>query len=1080
MSTMQKPIRFQLALLAFTVAFCGCEKPPGDEEALQDAVTVETDLGEPDAGEHTPDEGPGIDLGLPGPDCPGGTGCKCTLNDECNSSVCMESPAGKECAAYCVDSCEGDYICVPVSGAGRDTINVCVTAWGRICDPCAKSKECVMAGHGQAACIDQGADGSFCGIACDLDAQCPSGYGCADVVSVEGAKTRQCQRTPDANNDGKPAICPCSKAAVTSALETACFILSKDAEGNVVGQCPGIRQCLLTGLTDCQAPEPVPEICDGIDSDCNGKTDEGTCEDDNVCTADGCDPTLASDGGEGCTHKAVNLKCDADGTACTANDECVNGMCIAGPKLDCDDKNQCTKDICDETGGCEHTDADGEGCDDGQKCTVNDTCKAGKCETGQPKDCDSGSVCVTGTCDPAAGGCVFEDKQDGLSCNDNHQCTTLETCNDGKCKGKLVNCDDGNVCTDDACDEKLGCQQLNNLQDCDDGDACSTGDKCTQGTCKGLVLNCDDDNPCTTEDCNSAAGCKTSYNTAPCDADGDACTVGDNCTNGGCVAGAKKKCQDDSPCTIDTCDKGKGNCVFAGASKEGLDCDADGSVCTVADKCKGGVCIAGVKKNCDDNSPCTDDQCHQDKGCQNIANVAACNADDNACTEGDQCKDGTCLVGKDKVCDDKNGCTSDSCSVKTGLCDYDGVPHEGAACDADGSECTENDACAGGKCTPGKPKGCVDSNPCTDDSCIKGGGCVFVNNSDPCDDGQKCTVGDKCVGGKCIAGNGKACDDKNGCTADSCDAQTGKCSYNGAAFEGTPCDADSSVCTQADKCVSGKCTPGTLMKCSDGNPCTGDSCSPQTGCVHPANNEKCDDGDACTINDVCVDEKCVAKPKSCDDGNACTTDSCDKIKGCDHAADKNLTLCAPGKVCKGDTCTATVCGDGIVHTAVEKCDGPNVLSNNCDTVLGNGSFGSLSCAKDCLSFDVAKCTDLGWMERTDDCNGFRASVMHPGVRFAVAKDTVWVPSKSYACPEGYVWMTTAQAKATFTGGGKQFTYYAQCGWYAGQWKEKERKYFRLADSADTLAYKHSYYYEGEPIDYGKTPDYFAGIVCVKK
>jgi len=1074
-------------LLACALGMSGCEKPPPDPEDAD--VEVEDDAGstteEDLVTSEDADAGPALDV--PGPECPGGPTCVCTANDDCDSGVCIEGPGGKECAATCVDNCEGDFICVLVSSGGGDDINVCVHARGRLCDPCATSKDCILPGHGQATCVDHGTDGSFCGTLCTVSEECPKGYGCQEVTSVEGAKVSQCVRLPDPGSDSKAGSCPCSEWAVKGALQTDCFILSKDAEGNVVGQCPGIRKCGEEGLSACLAPDPVPEICDGIDSDCNGKTDEGTCEDDNVCTKDACDPSLAVDGQEGCTHKPVAVKCDADSTACTAGDNCqgvlcdicVDGMCIPGPKVDCDDGNPCTKDSCDEKEGCKNPLDDGAPCDDGQKCTVNDACKAGKCMTGTPKDCDSGSPCVDGNCDPNAGGCVFEDKQDGLGCSDNHACTKLDTCQNGKCKGKLVNCDDGNVCTDNECDEKLGCQQLSNLKSCDDGNACTEGDKCSQGSCKGNKLKCDDNNPCTSETCSTESGCKSTFNTLPCNADDNACTVGDNCANGACITGKPKKCVDDSTCTIDSCDKAKGNCVFAGASKEGLDCDADDSVCTVADKCKGGVCVPGKSKNCDDSNPCTDDQCHPKKGCQNVANVAPCNADDNACTAKDSCKDGSCKVGQDKICNDKNGCTTDSCNIKTGLCEFDGQPHEGAVCDADGSECTENDQCKKGKCTPGKPKGCADGNPCTDDGCKKGGGCIFNNNTDPCDDGQKCTVGDKCKAGKCSSGTMKSCDDKNGCTQDACNIQSGKCAYNGVPFEGSPCDADGSICTQADKCVSGKCTPGKLLKCDDGNPCTTDACDPQNACKFTPNNEKCDDGDACTIDDVCLKEKCIAKPKSCDDGNACTTDTCDKKKGCAHAEDLNLKLCGKGKVCYGNTCKATVCGDGIVHKAVEKCDGANVVANNCDTVLGNGSFGSLSCAKDCLTFDTSKCTDLGWMERSDDCNGFRQSTMHPGVRFAVAKDTTWVKAKVYPCPKGYSWMTTAKAKQTFKGGGTKFTYYNQCDWYAGQWKGKERKYFRFKDSASTLAFKHSYYYEGQPIDYGKFTEHFAGIVCLK-
>lgn len=47
---------------------------------------------------------------------------------------------------------------------------------------------------------------------------------------------------------------------------------------NEHGQCEGKRVCTEDGLTDCDAPEPAPETCDGIDNDCDGTVDEGCAE----------------------------------------------------------------------------------------------------------------------------------------------------------------------------------------------------------------------------------------------------------------------------------------------------------------------------------------------------------------------------------------------------------------------------------------------------------------------------------------------------------------------------------------------------------------------------------------------------------------------------------------------------------------------------------------------------------------------------------------------------------------------------------------------------------------------------------
>src|SRR5207244_12077821 len=76
------------------------------------------------------------------------------------------------------------------------------------------------------------------------------------------------------------------------------------------------------------------------------------------------------------------------------------------------------------------------------------------------------------------------------------------------------------------------------------------------------------------------------------------------------------------------------------------------------------------------------------------------------------------------------------------------------------------DTCGGGTCHAGSAVVCNDNNVCTDDSCNPATGCVFTNNTAPCDDGNACTTGDSCGGGRCHAGTTVACNDNNLCTDD--------------------------------------------------------------------------------------------------------------------------------------------------------------------------------------------------------------------------------------------------------------------------------------------------------------------------
>ncbi len=72
------------------------------------------------------------------------------------------------------------------------------------------------------------------------------------------------------------------------------------------------------------------------------------------------------------------------------------------------------------------------------------------------------------------------------------------------CNADPTVCDDGNPCTNDACDAASGsCSHtFNDGAACDDGDACTTGDSCSGGVCAGTIVTCD-------------AGCGATCNLAP-------------------------------------------------------------------------------------------------------------------------------------------------------------------------------------------------------------------------------------------------------------------------------------------------------------------------------------------------------------------------------------------------------------------------------------------------------------------------------------------------------------------------------------------------------------------------------------
>ncbi len=959
-----------MGLLAVVLATGGCS----DAKTGGSVATTDLNTGFDTGGADSIDPGSdtaAVEIGssdIEALHCPGGPLCACNGDGECDTGICLDSPKGRICAALCESSgCPGNYSCAKVNSSTGDIISLCVPKWGYLCEPCTGSKACEAAlGVTGMACVDYGKEsGAFCGATCGQDSDCPSDYACSDATTIEGKPAKMCVRKPVGS---EPAVCPCDERSINQKLSTTCTAKSD------IGTCNGYRICEGAGLGTCTAPKASTETCDNIDNDCNGLTDDGLCDDKNICTDDQCQGASKT-----CQNTNNTVVC-SDGSACTDKDLCAAGKC-AGITIDCDDKNVCTTDLCDTDKGCVHNAISGE-CNDGDDCTVGDACKDGACGAGKPKDCDDGNPCTQDTCDVSTGKCAPK-ILDGAPCSDGNACTTPDNCSGDVCKGGPVNCDDKNPCTDDVCDPGNGCANTANTTGCSDGNACTLTDTCDgKGSCVGAPIDasvtCNDNNPCTQDVCDQGSGCINPAQAATCE-DGNPCTNGDQCTAGKCKPGQNIcGCEvdldcapkdDGNPCngvmycnkakapyvceidpkTIVVCDSSKdtvcsqnlcstqtGSCAPVSAPDTKA-CNGDDSVCTQNDMCKGGICTAGAVLNCDDGNPCTDDLCDPKDGCKNVANTVTC-SDGNGCTVGDVCASAQCVPGPLTVCNDDSVCTTDSCVTSTGKCKFDAAPFEGGSCDADGSKCTVDDHCVAGKCAVGTTLlQCADSNPCTDESCDSAKGCVKTNNNNSCDyDGDPCTPLDTCKNGNCTLGPAKDCDDKNVCTLDKCDSATGNCVHP-AKTDGANCE-DGDMCTSNDTCKAGACTSGVPTNCDDGDQCTLDSCSKTAGCSNKtvADKTACSDGDACTYGDVCTAGQCAGALVNCDDSNVCTDDICGTV-GCEHKPKNDTTTvassCDGAKWCVAGACKIKGCGDGYLDgKSGEACDDGNALG--CDACEG--------------------------------------------------------------------------------------------------------------------------------------------------
>ena len=236
----------------------------------------------------------------------------------------------------------------------------------------------------------------------------------------------------------------------------------------------------------------------------------------------------------------------------------------------------------------------------------------------------------------------------------------------------------------------------------------------------------------------------------------------------------------------------------------------------------------------------------------------------------------------------------------------------GTACD-DGNGCTLDDRCASGKCVGTASPGC---------GCLKDADCAGF------EDGNACNGTLSCLGGKCLvkASTVVTCPAAltTVCTWASCDPATGLC-HAEPVTDGRPCSLDD-PCRKAPACAGGFCV-GTEVSCDDGNGCTTDGCIPGLGCASKAIEGPCDDGDPCTTGDACNGGACIGTPGSCDDHQPCTKDECVTGTGCvrtnvqDGTSCDDLNACTSGDACTHGACVgaAAVCTDGNVCTN-DGCD----------------------------------------------------------------------------------------------------------------------------------------------------------------
>ena len=641
--------------------------------AQPDAVTGE----DAPADDETSGGGDGASAGAKPCTEPGGWGCPCAGNADCNSHWCIDTQFGKTCTVACLETCpSADWTCVQAAASTGDLTYVCAPRFATLCEPCATDAQCehLMAPAGKARCLKFGVDGtvagSFCSQACATDADCPADYGCK---SASGGT--YCI--------AKSGECSCSKKAISENDTTACAL------SNTAGTCTGTRTCSAAGLSECSAKVPAAEACNFKDEDCDGQTDEGFVYDDV-----GSPKLLGKLCGVGaCIGGEVECSSEGDGVICTSASKAKAEICDYVDN-DCDGKTDedlgVAQSPCKQVGVCTVKTV-GALCEIGSwKCSYDnvpgyEADKELTCD-GQDNNCD-GEVDESFGYKPAGGGAAIAI---GQPCDGVGACGkgVVECAAAGPDKGKAA------LCSTDAGGTASGAviEACNDIDDDCDGQTDEGCDDDLDGYCDGAMVVAAQASVCKlgSGDCNDALADVHPKATESCNDVDDNC---DSVTDNGCDDDLDGYC-DDKFVTV-----GKP----AGCAKGGGDCnDTNGSVSPSAQE----DCNA-IDDDCDGHIDAGDEKlkkaaplCENQKGvCQGSTKpIALCQAGQwGGCDNGTYAlASASFAVGPDEAtCDDLDN----DCDGKVdGGCDDDGdgfceagkankgIP---AACPKGGGDCDD-------------------------------------------------------------------------------------------------------------------------------------------------------------------------------------------------------------------------------------------------------------------------------------------------------------------------------------------------------------------------------------------------------
>ncbi len=310
----------------------------------------------------------------------------CTSDDVCETGLCDSAPGFPTvCVRKCSVGCVAGEVCTQLT----PNRFACQPDLKKLCQACQVDSDCPYpADH----CLVVNGE-NVCGRDCAFDQACPSGYHCVNGKGVD-TKTYVQQCTPEV------ASCAClARGDFLQPCETT----------NAFGTCKGTKQCdLVANKVVCDARTPAAEVCNGVDDNCNGTTDEGqatvgcgvgecqrtvsTCADGGVASCKPGQPAAElcngkDDDCDGTVDNGFNLSSDV--TRCGS---CTNACALPHASPMCQG-GACKVAACDTNfGDCNHVDSDG--CETN---TQTDATNCGGCGI-MCVQANSTASCVAGKC----------------------------------------------------------------------------------------------------------------------------------------------------------------------------------------------------------------------------------------------------------------------------------------------------------------------------------------------------------------------------------------------------------------------------------------------------------------------------------------------------------------------------------------------------------------------------------------------------------------------------------------------------------------------------------------------------------